>query len=270
MGVQWRSIRLLGVRVDNISGDQVLRAVEQYVVEKRKAVIAHVNIQGMNLACQKQWYRVFLNRSEIVFCDGYGVKLAASLIGRPIQFRITYAEWMWDLAQYCQAKRISLFLLGARPGIAEKAAWQLEQHYPGLRIAGTHHGHFDKAPGSPENAMVIKKINAASPDVLVIGMGMPLQESWLAENWESVDATVALPGGAVFDYVSGELRRAPRWMTENGMEWLGRLVIEPRRLWKRYLIGNPAFFWRVLIHDVLGRPLPESGPGIGAETGNAA
>jgi N-acetylglucosaminyldiphosphoundecaprenol N-acetyl-beta-D-mannosaminyltransferase len=75
---------------------------------------------------------------------------------------------------------------------------------------------------------------------------MPLQERWLMENWDHIDANVALTGGAVFDYVSGELQRAPRWMTDNGLEWLGRLLIEPRRLWKRYLIGNPLFIWRVL------------------------
>jgi N-acetylglucosaminyldiphosphoundecaprenol N-acetyl-beta-D-mannosaminyltransferase len=259
-------VRLLDVRVDNIAGDQLLRAIEHFILEKRKVIIANVNIQAMNLACQDRWFRDFLNQSEIDFCDGSGVKFAAKLIGRPIQYRITYAEWVWDLAQYCERHHISLFLLGGRPGVAEKAASQLEQQYPALRIAGIHHGHFEKRPGSPENARVIEEINAAKPDVLIIGLGMPLQEGWLAQNWDRIDAMVALPAGAVFDYVSGELRRAPRWMTENGLEWLGRLLIEPRRLWRRYLLGNPLFFWRVFIHDVVGRPLPGSEAGIGAGT----
>ena len=119
--------------------------------------------------------------------------------------------------------------------------------YPGLRIAGTYHGYFDKTPGSPENEAVLQRINAARPNILILGFGMPLQERWLLENWERVDANLALTGGAVFDYLSGELRRPPRWMTEHGLEWLGRMLIEPRRLWRRYVVGNPLFLWRVLL-----------------------
>ena len=113
---------------------------------------------------------------------------------------------------------------------------------------------------------MIEGINAAKPDLLIVGLGMPLQERWLADNWSSIDAGVALTAGATFDYISGELRRAPRWMTDNGLEWLGRLLLEPGRLWKRYIIGNPIFFWRVFVHDVMGRSLPGSAPGNQAET----
>jgi len=115
-----------------------------------------------------------------------------------------------------------------------------------LRIVGTYHGYFDKTPGSPGNEAVIQAINAVKPNILIVGFGMPLQERWLMENWDRVEASVALTGGAVFDYVSGDLRRPPCWMTSHGLEWLGRLLIEPRRLWQRYLIGNPLFLWRVL------------------------
>lgn len=95
--------------------------------------------------------------------------------------------------------------------------------------------------------MVIEKINKVRPNILLVGFGMPVQEYWLQENWEKIDTNIALTGGAVFDYLSGELRRAPRWMTDHGLEWLGRLIIEPRRLWKRYIIGLPLFFLRVLL-----------------------
>jgi N-acetylglucosaminyldiphosphoundecaprenol N-acetyl-beta-D-mannosaminyltransferase len=130
--------------------------------------------------------------------------------------------------------------------VADKAAANLKARFPDLRIVSTHHDYFDKTPGSAENEAVIEQINAVKPNILIVGFGMPLQERWLMENWDHIDANVALTGGAVFDYVSGELQRAPRWMTDNGLEWLGRLLIEPRRLWKRYLIGNPLFIWRVL------------------------
>jgi N-acetylglucosaminyldiphosphoundecaprenol N-acetyl-beta-D-mannosaminyltransferase len=162
---------------------------------------------------------------------------------------------MWQLARFAQGRDHSLFLLGARPGVADKAAANLRERFPGLRIVGTHHGYFDKAPGSPENEAVIREINAASPNILIVGFGMPLQERWLMDNWDRIEVNVALTGGAVFDYVSGELPRAPRWMTDHGFEWLGRLIIEPGRLWKRYLVGNPIFILRVLGQRIAQSPL---------------
>jgi len=93
---------------------------------------------------------------------------------------------------------------------------------------------------------VLKEINASRPDMLLVGFGMPLQERWLMQNWNRINARVALTGGAVFDYVSGELRRGPRILTDNSFEWLARLLIEPKRLWRRYVIGNPLFLLRVL------------------------
>jgi N-acetylglucosaminyldiphosphoundecaprenol N-acetyl-beta-D-mannosaminyltransferase len=130
--------------------------------------------------------------------------------------------------------------------VAKKAAARLKERYPNLKIAGIHHGYFDRTPGNPENEAVLREINAAKPDVLLVGFGMPLQERWLMQNWDKVDARVALTGGAVFDYVSGELKRGPRILTDNGFEWLARLLIEPQRLWRRYVVGNPLFLLRVL------------------------
>ena len=122
----------------------------------------------------------------------------------------------------------------------------LKQQFTDLSIAGAQHGYFDKSPDSVENEAVLQAINATRPDILLVGLGMPLQERWLMENWDRIEAKVALPVGALFDYLAGEFPRAPRWMTDHGLEWLGRLIIEPRRLWRRYLLGNPRFLWQVL------------------------
>jgi N-acetylglucosaminyldiphosphoundecaprenol N-acetyl-beta-D-mannosaminyltransferase len=239
-------INVLGVGVDPLTVEELHERMLGFVENGDRALVLHANAHGLNLACRDERLRGFLNGAQIVFCDGAGVMLAARLLGRRIPERITYADWTWKLAAFAEERGFSLFFLGARPGVAEKAARRLEYRFPKLRIAGAEHGYFERTLGSPENEAIIKKINAARPDVLLVGFGMPVQEFWLAENWEKVDANVALTGGAVFDYVSGELRRGPRFLTDRGLESVARLMVEPRRLWRRYVIGNPLFLLRVL------------------------
>ena len=248
------TIRILGARVDPVTVDELHQRLEQMVRGGGHSLVLNVNVNALNLASTLPWFREFHNKASLVFCDGAGVILGARILGHHIPQRITYADWMWQLAEFAELRGLSLFFLGARPGVAEEGAARLRERFPKLRIVGTQHGYFDKSAGSPDNAAIIESINAVQPDILMVGFGMPLQERWLMENWDHIEARVALTGGAVFDYVSGRLRRPPQWMTQHGLEWLGRLRIEPRRLWKRYLIGNPLFLWRVLrqrlgLHD---------------------
>lgn len=221
--------------------------IADYVQTRQRQLILNANIHCLNLAYEHKWLRDFLNQAAIVFCDGAGVIIGAKILGYNIPQRITFADWMWQLAPFAMEQDFSFFFLGGKPGIAEQAAVRLRERFPDLKIAGTHHGYFDKTMGSQENEAIVDQINAIHPNILIVGFGMPLQEKWLLENWERLDVNVILTGGAVFDYISGELRRGPKWMTDNGLEWLARLLIEPRRLWKRYIIGNPKFLWRVCL-----------------------
>lgn len=244
--VEPNSIHLLGVRINTVSLDQLLAVIELVIARQERSIISNVNVYAMNLAYEQPWFRRFLNESTLVFCDGFGVKWGARMLGYHLPDRFTPPDWIARLADMAVQHEYSMFFLGARPGVAARAARCLQEQCAGLRIAGTHHGYFDKRPGSAENEQVIRSINAVRPTILVLGFGMPLQEQWLVDNWDRVDANIALPAGALFDYLSGEVTRGPRWMTDYGLEWLSRLVIEPQRLWKRYLIGNPLFLWRVL------------------------
>lgn len=246
MGRAGERVEVLGVGVDPLTVEELHAEIGRMVRDGRHGLVLNANVHCLNLAYRDPALRGLLNGAEVVFCDGAGVMLAARLLGRRIPERITYADWAWQLAAYAAAEGFSLYFLGARPGVAEKAAQKLKERYPDLKVSGIRHGHFDHAAGSPENEAVIREINAAAPDILLVGFGMPLQERWLMENWHRVDARVALTGGAVFDYVSGELRRGPRFLTDNGFEWLARLLVEPGRLWRRYVIGNPVFLLRVL------------------------
>ena len=239
-------VKILGVQVDSLTIQHLHNEMGRIIQAQEHQLVLNVNVNCLNLAYRHGWLRDFLNSAALVFCDGSGVRLGLGMLGRRIPERITYADWTWQLAEFAEPRDFTLFFLGARPGIADQAAARLQERFPNLHIVGTHHGYFDKTSDSPENKAVIQQINAVKPNILILGFGMPMQERWLLENWERIEANIALTGGAVFDYVSGELHRAPRWMTDHGLEWLGRLIIEPRRLWRRYIVGNPLFLYRVL------------------------
>jgi N-acetylglucosaminyldiphosphoundecaprenol N-acetyl-beta-D-mannosaminyltransferase len=239
-------ITVLGVSVDPVTPHELNAAIGRFVDAHAHVLVLNVNAHCLNLAQKYPWFRDMLNESELVFCDGAGVQFAARILGGEVPQKITYADWLWQLAETAEARGYSLFFLGARPGVAQGAADNLRVRYPHLQIAGTHHGYFEKRLGSAENEAVIATINASKPNILLVGFGMPLQERWLLENWDSIEADVALTGGGVFDYVSGQRRRPPKWMTEHGFEWLGRLILEPRRLWRRYIVGLPVFSFHVL------------------------
>jgi N-acetylglucosaminyldiphosphoundecaprenol N-acetyl-beta-D-mannosaminyltransferase len=241
-----KRLDVIGVGVDPLTVEELHAEIERLVRGGRRGLVLNVNAHCLNLCYEDPELRDFLNGAEVVFCDGAGVMLAARILGGRIPERITYADWIWHLADLAASLGFSLYLLGARPGVAQEAAMRLRERYPDLEIAGARHGYFDHTAGGAENEAVVEEINAAAPDILLVGLGMPLQERWLMENIESLDAGVALTGGAVFDYVSGRLRRGPRLLTVSGFEWLARLTVEPRRLWRRYLLGNPLFLLRVL------------------------
>lgn len=237
---------IFGVKIDNLSLDQLLVTVEKTIIQNQHQKLSYVNIHGLNLAYSSLEFRSFLNQSDIVFCDGYGVILGARLTGQKLEHRFTPPDWIGRLCELSTNEGFSLYFLGARPGVAEKAAARLREAHPGCNIIGTYHGYFNKSPGNPENEAVVQEINRLKPNILIVGFGMPMQEKWIQDNFERLEVNVFLPVGAALDYVAGEVRRGPRWMTDHGLEWLARLIIEPRRLWKRYLIGIPLFFWRIL------------------------
>jgi N-acetylglucosaminyldiphosphoundecaprenol N-acetyl-beta-D-mannosaminyltransferase len=237
---------VLGVGVDPVTVEELQEEVGRLIRAGERGLVLNANAHCLNLCYEDPRLRAFLNGADVVFCDGAGVMLAARLLGGRIPERVTYADWAWRLAAFAEAQGFSMYLLGARPGVAREAARRLKARYPDLEIVGVRHGFFDHSAGSPGNEAVVREINDARPDILLVGLGMPLQEYWLMENRDGLNVGAALTGGAVFDYVSGRLRRGPRVLTESGFEWLARLLVEPRRLWRRYLIGNPLFLLRVL------------------------
>jgi len=243
-------IELFGVRVDAALLTDVLGFVTECIVSGSRTTILYVNVHCLNLARGDSRYREILNRAQVVYCDGTGVRLAAWLTGQKLPERMTGADWIWDLASLCVVHDYSLYLLGGEEGLADAAAAALLQRHPRLRIAGCGTG-YGLDPGVPRG------INAVRPDIVLVGLGSPRQERWIKAHRDQIDAPVVWAVGALFGFVSGRIPRGPRWMTEHGFEWLCRLWVEPRKLWRRYLIGNPQFFWSVFRERRRGKTGPE-------------
>jgi len=241
-----KQANVLGISFVCLTGAALLKAVADSVHRGGKVLVLSGNIHSFNIAYENPAVRQLFVRADYVRIDGEGLRLGARLLGQKLPPRATLADFIWDLAAQCEAHSFSLYLLGAAPGVAERAAARLRERYPALRVVGVMHGFFDRDPESTGNEEVIRRINAARPNVLVVGLGMPAQENWLIANWDRLDVNVTFTGGAVFDYVAGDVRRGPRWMRDHGMEWLARLLLEPRRLARRYVVGNPLFLFRVI------------------------
>lgn len=238
-------VNLLKTRFHKVKVCQLIDYIVKATQLRKKTIVCHVNVKAMNLAYELPWYRDFLNNSDLVFCDGFGVLLGARLLNYSVQsvHRMTCPDYIENLALACERQDVSIFLLAGKPGVVQQTIASLTLIAPKLRIQG-HHGHFEKS--GEENDLVIQKINEFKPGILYVGFGMPLQERWIADNINRIEACVFLPLGACLDFYTDTVYRGPRWMTDNGFEWLTRLVIEPQRLWERYILGNPLFFYRVL------------------------
>jgi N-acetylglucosaminyldiphosphoundecaprenol N-acetyl-beta-D-mannosaminyltransferase len=242
----FQPIELFNTRFHKLTVCELIEYLVQAAKQKKKTIIGHVNVRGMNFAWELPWYRDFYNKANLVFCDGFGVLLGAKLHGYSVQskHRMTCPDYIENLALACERQGVSLFLLAGKPGVVEKAIDKLKAIAPNLKIEG-HHGYFDKS--GTQNDAVINRINQFKPGILYIGFGMPLQERWILDNMERIEARVFLPLGACLDFYTDSVYRGPSWMTDRGLEWLSRLVTEPRRLWQRYLFGNLLFFYRVFI-----------------------
>jgi N-acetylglucosaminyldiphosphoundecaprenol N-acetyl-beta-D-mannosaminyltransferase len=206
--------------------------------------VMYANAHVLNQSAGNSELRGALEAADLVYCDGYGVRLAAKALEAPIPHRMTGADWIWSLAAMCEQIGESIYLLGSEPGVAGRAAGRLGRRFPALDVVGHHHGYFEV--GSPHDDRVIEDINARRPSILLVGMGTPKQELWVQANAHRLDVDVLWTVGALFDVVSGKVPRAPGWLADNGLEWIFRLAIEPGRMWRRYLLGNPVFMRRVM------------------------
>ncbi|MCP9759262.1 WecB/TagA/CpsF family glycosyltransferase [Aquitalea sp. S1-19] len=247
---------LLGLWLDNIDHEDTLRNLSHWWKDGIQRHIAFVNPHCANIACRDQSYRSCLNRADLLLPDGSGVLLAGRLLGTQLNVNTNGTDLFPMLCRFWQSKGASLYLLGGQEGVAAGVATRLLAEYPGIKIAGCRNGYFDPNDCSD----VIAGIRKTQPDVLLVAMGAPLQDAWIAEYSASLEVPLSIGVGGLFDFYSGRIQRAPLWLRELGLEWCWRLAMEPGRLWRRYLLGNTVFLLRVLWQRLVQRPAPSPHP----------
>jgi N-acetylglucosaminyldiphosphoundecaprenol N-acetyl-beta-D-mannosaminyltransferase len=203
--------------------------------------LAFVNADCLNIAWRDPAYKATLRACDRVFADGIGLRLGGRMLGFELRDNLNGTDLYPLLCEAAAKAGRSLYLLGARPGIAAAAGEAMRSRFPGLLIAGSRDGYFT----ARDEPAVVEEINRSGAAILLVALGAPRQEQWIARNRDRLAPLVAMGVGGLFDFYSGRIRRAPPWMREIGMEWVYRLLQEPRRMWRRYIIGNPVFLYRV-------------------------
>jgi exopolysaccharide biosynthesis WecB/TagA/CpsF family protein len=234
---------LFGVRIDNTSLPDAVDWVCTSNSKNTTKLGFFVNVNSLNICAAKPALKIAINAADRVFADGSGVRLGARSKGVALRDNVNGTDLLPELCQRARSLGLSLYLLGAEAGIAAQTAVKLAEQYPGLQIAGTHHGYFDK--NGDDRMAIINDINMASADILLIGFGSPIQEQWLLDNRDSLETRTALAVGGLFDFYSGAISRSPLWMRELGLEWIWRLLQDPVGKCHRYVIGNPIYLYRL-------------------------
>jgi N-acetylglucosaminyldiphosphoundecaprenol N-acetyl-beta-D-mannosaminyltransferase len=258
-------LHLAGVPIDRFTMRDLLRWIASELRspsrQTRPLLVMGPNAHIVTTAQRSPEFRTALAAADLCVADGISILLAGLMLGQPIPERVTGGDLMEQLCALAARENLSVFFLGGLPGAAEGAASALEARYPGLRVA------FCCPPCRFEHdpvalATVLGTLHAAAPDILCVAIGVPRQEIWMNRHCPSLPIRLAISVGAALDTQAGLRRRAPKWTHNLGIEWAYRLAREPRRLWRRYLIGNTHFvllvlaaWWQQRIHQ---QPMPAS------------
>ncbi|GAA4018489.1 WecB/TagA/CpsF family glycosyltransferase [Allokutzneria multivorans] len=234
------TVPILGVRVAKLTEQAALAEVKRLFEGPSASVVAYANAHSLNVACANARYRRVLEDAALVLNDGSGLAIAAKLLGQAFPANLNGTDFTPKILREAADRGAAVYLLGGEAGIAEAAGEKLVAAIPGLKIAGTEHGF------SQDVEAVVGRIRASGAEVLVVAMGNPAQELWLDRYLTATGARLGVAVGAFLDFTAGKVERAPAWMRRAGIEWLYRLAQEPRRLFQRYVVGNPLFLGRVL------------------------
>ena len=242
---------VLGVRVDALQIPEVIIRMQEWIAQRDTChYVAVTGMHGITEARRDADFKRVLADADLVVPDGMPLVWIGRLRGHSLRRRVYGPELMLTFCRETASTGFRHFLYGGDAGVPERLAEVLEKSCPGICIAGVYSPPF-RPTTSEEDAAIIETINRAAPDVLWVGLSTPKQETWMHQHRRALRVPVVVGVGAAFDFLSSRKKQAPEWMREHGLEWLFRLLQEPRRLWKRYLVRGSEFVFLVAL-DLLG------------------
>lgn len=239
-------IEISGVLIDRVDRPAAKDRLRRFLFSSTSHQIVTVNLDFLAIAHRKPPFREIIRQADLAVADGMPLVWLSHLLGQPLEERVTGVELV-DLCCLLAAQTgQGVFLLGGGPGVAESAARELEQRYPGIRIAGTYTPPFGPLT-EVENDRILSAIRASAPGFLFVALGAPRQDIWIAEHRNRLSVPISIGVGCVLDLLAGRVQRAPDWMQHSGLEWLFRLAQEPKRLWRRYLVDDLPTLGRLTV-----------------------
>lgn len=233
------TVDILGFRINNVKMSDTIDKIKEFLHSGIPHQVITANSLMINAAIDNQQLKNVFARAALVVPDSIGILIAGKILRQPLMERVTGIDLMYQLFALCQKEGLSIYLLGAKPGVAAQAAERIRGQFPGLKISGTHHGYFDIR----EEEQVIAEIKKLKPDLCFVGLNIPHQEMWIAEHMAEMGVPVTMGIGGSLDVISGHIKRAPAAMQQAGLEWLWRTIVEPWRIKRIVLL--PVFLGKV-------------------------
>ncbi|HEV2235283.1 MAG TPA: WecB/TagA/CpsF family glycosyltransferase [Ktedonobacterales bacterium] len=245
-------VNLLGTRIDRIRMGALEQWLESFMLSRQPHQIITANLDFIAIARRQPAFAALIEGADLVVCDGKPLQWASQLQGEPIPNRVTGMDLVQRTALLSVERGYRIFFLGAAPGVAERAADGLRRLFPGVVLVGSYSpplGPID----DEENARMVERVRSARPDALFVALGAPRQDYWIQRNLTAVNVPLCAGVGGVLNFLAGETRRAPEWIQRCGFEWAYRLLQEPSRLWRRYLVDDLPLFFELLARQGLER-----------------
>lgn len=235
-------VSLFGCKIDNLTIDETIDQVKKIITSRQPVQHVVMNASKVNLMLTDVKLRDIINSSPLVNADGMSVVWASKILGKPLKERVTGIDLFYKLLNESETHGYRVYFLGATESIVNEVVTKAKKTHENLNVAGYHHGYFDKN----NCETVINKISQSNADILFVAFSSPMKEYWINENLHKINVPFTMGVGGTFDVYAGKTSRAPKWMQENGLEWAHRLILEPRRMAKRYLLGNMKFIMHVI------------------------
>lgn len=229
---------LLNTYVNNVNMDEAIQAIEDMIASEKKSYIVAINVDVVMKIENDSYLKEITDKADMVLVDGKPLEWIAKWHKRPIKAKISGSDLVPILCERAAEKEYSIFIIGGKEGIAEKAKQNLERDLPGIRIVGTYAPPFGFEKDEKELSRINEMTSSVHPDILIACFGCPKQEKWIYENYQKYDAKVSVCAGATVDFLAGNVNRAPKWMSDHGFEWFYRFLQEPKRMFKRYFIDD--------------------------------